>query len=255
MRERQATTWGSGPSCQGLTGTGARVGETPGASQRCPDVSMQIVAHRGAAAHAPENTLEAFRAAQQLGADAVELDVRLSADDIAIVYHYAYLEALTDGRGPVWQHSLATTPLGLEIELKGPEPETVDATGGLLDAVRAAWQRIEVTSYQPALLHALSRRTRGLRTALLVPRSEAWMGLDVVAHHALHGARQASANAVHLHPSQLSEDVVRCIRSGGIEVHAWDVNASADLALAATFEVPIICTDHLEQALHWRTGL
>jgi glycerophosphoryl diester phosphodiesterase len=145
-------------------------------------------------------------------------------------------------------------PLGLEIELKGPEPETGDVVGGLLDAVRGAWQRVEVTSYEPALLVALSRRRRGLRTALLFPRSEAWMGLDVIAHYALHRARLAGAQAVHLYPSQLSEDVVRCIRSGGIEVHAWDVNAAADLEPAPTFELPVVCTDHLEQALRWRTG-
>ena len=65
------------------------------------------MAHRGVTADAAENTLEAFRAAQSLGADAIELDVQLSADGIAVVYHYAYLEALTDGSGPVWQRSLA----------------------------------------------------------------------------------------------------------------------------------------------------
>jgi glycerophosphoryl diester phosphodiesterase len=243
-------------------------------------VSLQIVAHRGVTADAAENTLEAFRAAQSLGADAIELDVRLSADGIAVVYHYAYLEALTDGSGPVWQRSLAElrclcvggqadvhiptleevlqefapTSLGLEIELKGPEPETVPVVSRLLETVREGWPRVEATSYEPALLVALAGRCHGLRTALLFPRSEAWMGLDVVAHLALHRARQAGANAVHLHPTQLSDAVVNCIRAGGIDVHAWDVNTVADLELAVALGLPVVCTDHPEQALRWRAS-
>jgi len=51
---------------------------------------------------------------------------------------------------------------------------------------------------------------------------------DVVAHLALHRARQAGADAVHLHPTQLSDAVVNGIRAGGIDVHAWwDVNTAA----------------------------
>jgi glycerophosphoryl diester phosphodiesterase len=243
-------------------------------------VPLQIVAHRGVTADAAENTLEAFRAAQRLGADAIELDVRLSADGSAVVYHYAYLEALTDGAGPVWQRSLAElralrvgghvgvriptleevldefgpTPLGLEIELKGPEPETVAVVGRLLETVREAWPRVEVTSYEPALLVALAGRCHGLRTALLSPRSEEWMGLDVIAHLALHRARQAGAGAVHLHPTQLSDAVVNCIRAGGLDIHAWDVNTVADLELAVALELPVVCTDHPEQALRWRAS-
>jgi glycerophosphoryl diester phosphodiesterase len=261
-------------------GAGACVGETLVGRRRCPGVPLQIVAHRGVTADAAENTLEAFRAAQSLGADAIELDVRLSADGIAVVYHYAYLEALTDGSGPIWQRRLAElrglcvggragtriptleevlqefapTPLQIEIELKGPEPETVEVVGRLLETVRAAWPRVEVTSYEPALLAALAVRCRGLSTALLFPRSEAWMGLDVVAHLAVHRARQAAAGAVHLHPTQLGDDVVSCIRASGIAVHAWDVNTIADLELAVAFGLPMVCTDHPEQALRWRAS-
>lgn len=60
---------------------------------------MQLVARHGGTRRAAENTLDAFRIAFELGADAVELDIRLSADGVPVVYHYAYLEAGTDGRG------------------------------------------------------------------------------------------------------------------------------------------------------------
>lgn len=45
------------------------------------------IAHRGASAHAPENTLIAFRKAAELGADMVELDVRLTADGVPVISH------------------------------------------------------------------------------------------------------------------------------------------------------------------------
>lgn len=59
--------------------------------------SPVILAHRGACRAAPENTLAAFRLALQLGADGVELDVRLSADGEAVVHHDADLRR-TAGR-------------------------------------------------------------------------------------------------------------------------------------------------------------
>jgi glycerophosphoryl diester phosphodiesterase len=46
-----------------------------------------IIGHRGAAAHAPENTIPSFRLAERAGADVIELDVRLTADDVPVVIH------------------------------------------------------------------------------------------------------------------------------------------------------------------------
>jgi len=46
-----------------------------------------IIAHRGASAYAPENTLSAFKLALQQGADAIELDTKLTADGQVIVIH------------------------------------------------------------------------------------------------------------------------------------------------------------------------
>lgn len=66
-----------------------------------------IVAHRGASAMAPENTLAAFRAAVELGADAIELDVQRTADGQLIVMHDPTVDRTTDGRGPLAAHSLA----------------------------------------------------------------------------------------------------------------------------------------------------
>lgn len=54
------------------------------------------IAHRGARAYAPENTLAAFGKAKDLGCDMFELDVRLSKDGVAVVHHDADLKRCTD---------------------------------------------------------------------------------------------------------------------------------------------------------------
>jgi glycerophosphoryl diester phosphodiesterase len=66
-----------------------------------------VVAHRGASAEVPENTLAAFERAVEVGADAVEFDVRLTRDGVAVVMHDAEVDRTTDGRGLVRDHSLA----------------------------------------------------------------------------------------------------------------------------------------------------
>jgi glycerophosphoryl diester phosphodiesterase len=66
-----------------------------------------VVAHRGASAEVPENTLAAFERAVEVGADAVEFDVRLTRDGVAVVMHDPEVDRTTDGRGLVRDHSLA----------------------------------------------------------------------------------------------------------------------------------------------------
>lgn len=72
--------------------------ETPAAGPIVADV-----AHRGASAYAPENTLAAFRAAKTRGADYFELDVQQTKDDVPIIMHDATLSRTTDA-GKVFPH-------------------------------------------------------------------------------------------------------------------------------------------------------
>lgn len=62
-----------------------------------------VIAHRGASARAPENTLAAFRLAASMGADAVELDAKLTRDGEIVVHHDRSLERTTNGFGMVHQ--------------------------------------------------------------------------------------------------------------------------------------------------------
>jgi glycerophosphoryl diester phosphodiesterase len=245
-------------------------------------MTLEIVAHRGAPEGVPENTLAAFERAIQLSADAVELDVRLTADQVPVVYHYYYLDDITSACGPIFAYTLAqlrqvevrsdlgseSSPsristlaevleqiggrIGLEIEIKGPEPECVVLIAGILKRFSQQWDAWEVTSYEPALLLAMRDLCPGLAVDLLIPPTESWMKLDVVTYQAQQRGRLAKARAVHLHPSQMTEESVAAIRRAGLEVHAWDVNTEPVLSLVAGLGIPRLCTDRLRQALEFR---
>jgi glycerophosphoryl diester phosphodiesterase len=64
-------------------------------------------AHRGASGHAPENTLAAIRLAIEMGAEMCELDVQQTADDQLVVVHDDALDRTTNGKGNVWEMTLA----------------------------------------------------------------------------------------------------------------------------------------------------
>lgn len=65
-----------------------------------------VVAHRGASTKAPENTMEAFRRGVEAGADAIELDVHLTADGQLAVIHDATLDRTTDRTGAVAERTM-----------------------------------------------------------------------------------------------------------------------------------------------------
>ena len=67
----------------------------------------RVFGHRGAMGYAPENTFASFERAIELGADAIELDVHLTADGEVVVIHDAFLDRTTNGDGLVGQKTLA----------------------------------------------------------------------------------------------------------------------------------------------------
>lgn len=60
-----------------------------------------IIAHRGASAYAPENTIAAFKKAMVLGADVLELDLRQTSDSVLVVLHDSDVKRTTNGTGDV----------------------------------------------------------------------------------------------------------------------------------------------------------
>ncbi len=67
---------------------------------------VQVIAHRGGAGLRPENTLAAFQHAVELGADVLEMDVRLTADGAIVVIHDATVDRTTEGSGTVAEMTL-----------------------------------------------------------------------------------------------------------------------------------------------------
>ena len=105
-----------------------------------------IIAHRGASAFAPENTLAAFRKAIETGADGIELDVRLSKDQIPVVIHDSDLQrlGLTEGRiKDFTSRELQKTDVGSWFNKSNPKladqifsKETIPTLAGLLDFLK-----------------------------------------------------------------------------------------------------------------------
>ena len=244
---------------------------------------FEIVAHRGVPDTYPENTIPAFERAIELGADTIELDVRLTSDNVPVVFHYFYLNEITPITGAIFNYTLEQLrdievinlhrsekskistlaevldavggKIGLEIEIKGPEPESAKVIADVLSDYKSIWNNIEVTSYEPLLLREFQKECPKIPTDLLFPRSEDWMKLDVVTYLAIHRSRLAQARAVHLHPTQLTGDVVSEIQKQGIQTHAWDVNDEQSLKTCTELEIPKICTDKFQQAKLFRQSM
>src|SRR5947199_10826632 len=89
-----------------------------------------VFAHRGGSALAPENTIEAFDNGLRLGADGLELDVRLSHDGVVVVHHDRTLERTTALTGPVARRTAdelrrAGVPALADVLLRYPEARII----------------------------------------------------------------------------------------------------------------------------------
>lgn len=67
---------------------------------------LTSIAHRGASAYAPENTMPAFTKGVEMGADYIEIDVQMSKDSIPIIIHDRTLNRTTNGKGKVSDYTL-----------------------------------------------------------------------------------------------------------------------------------------------------
>jgi len=71
-----------------------------------PEEDFTVIAHRGASAYFPENTLASFQGAVDLKADMAELDIQLTSDGQIVVFHDEKINRCTDGRGRLADHTL-----------------------------------------------------------------------------------------------------------------------------------------------------
>jgi glycerophosphoryl diester phosphodiesterase len=99
-----------------------------------------IIAHRGASALAPENTLAAFKKALADGAEGVEFDVRLTKDGRPVVFHDATLARLTNRKNPVSSLTAAELQeidVGSWFARRKANSSTEDFSGETIPTLRA----------------------------------------------------------------------------------------------------------------------
>lgn len=215
-----------------------------------------MIAHRGASREEPENTLAAFRRAGALGADMVELDVRLLADGRLAVHHDAHLP----GGRPLAACTAADLPphvpllaaaldacagMGVNVEIKNDRREPgydPDARAAELVArvVRAAGaeERVLVSSFD---LGTVDRSAGlGLATAWLVSS----VGPTVLDRLAAHGHR-----VLHPNDGAVDEALMAACRERGVTVNVWTVDDPDRMRTLAALGVHGICTNVPDVAL------
>jgi glycerophosphoryl diester phosphodiesterase len=211
-----------------------------------------IIAHRGASADHPENTVEAFRAAGPLGADWVELDVRRTTDGALAVHHDAHLG---DGRAivetaarelPTSVPSLAEAldacrPLGVNVEIKNsPQDVDFDASAALVEpvvaAINACSQPIIVSSFHGPTLDRVRVVDPSIATGVLTFDLR-----DPV--RAIRDAVAAGHVALHPFDRTVTHELVDLVHGAGLTINVWTVDDPARIEELAEMGVDGIVTN------------
>ncbi|MEM9468819.1 MAG: glycerophosphodiester phosphodiesterase family protein [Pseudomonadota bacterium] len=166
----------------------------------------KVIGHRGAAAYAPENTIEGIHTAADMGVEWVELDVKLTKDDIPVIFHDDTLERTTNGSGAIAEmtyddlkqlecgswfadsftgikiptleeaiEALIDRDLGLNLEIKpcaGREKETAEAALDMLLSIWDDHDRLLISSFQHVSLEAAQDVAEDCKRGLLIGGEE-----------------------------------------------------------------------------------
>ncbi|MGH7654702.1 MAG: glycerophosphodiester phosphodiesterase [Gemmatimonadaceae bacterium] len=215
---------------------------------------IEIVAHRGASKERPENTVAAFLRAVELGADGVELDVHLTADNVLVVHHDEVphepqtpelagrsIHSLTLGEVRSFRVRGEVIPTLEEViravadraiiycELKGPG--TAPAAVALL---RGAGAR--------AAVHAFDHRQIA-EARVLAP--DLARGVLEASYHIAPTASLESVDARDLWMASelIDRDLVTAVHARGCRLAAWTVDAPAEMERLAALGVDSLCTN------------
>ena len=240
-----------------------------------------IIAHRGDVTNAPENTILAFKKALDLGADGIELDVRLTKDEKLVVFHDRRLERTSNGTGPVNHRTLdevrrLDAGTWFDSEFGGQRIPTLDDVFESLPAdflinvemkvimkgmrliahkvaevVRrhARWDATLVASFNPIALYELRkiepRISRGYIWSRYHPfpiRSRCFSPL--VQADWYDPANNSYNSALH-----------RKFHSRGSRVLAWDLDFDRDMGQMAAARLDAVVTDSLQEMLERKREL
>jgi glycerophosphoryl diester phosphodiesterase len=229
------------------------------------DARPLVIGHRGASADAPENTIASFELALEQGADGIELDVHLSADEQPVVIHDFTLERTTDGAGPVGAHRVRelkrldaggwrdrrfrgqrvqTLQEVLErfrdrarfwIELKGGAavyPGIEERVVSMVEIYDVVDQAL-VQSFDHAAIARVRTLNREIRVGALVAQAPLDPGL----------LRPEAVSAICPGAPVLTEELLAVIRRAGLECYVWTVNEPALMDRLVDWGVSGIITD------------
>jgi len=243
--------------------------------RRQPGRPPLVVAHRGASALAPENTLAAFRLALEQRAPAVECDVHLSADNVPVVIHDSRVDRTTSGSGAVASLAAAqiqTLDAGgwfgrqfagervprLEqvlafcagrarvfVELK-PGGGPALAQRALETIARVPDDETAVISFDPDLVQEVARHRPDLPLGFLV--SERYVR-QLGPEQAVLATLACGAGFIAPHHNAASEAVIALAHGAGLPVSVWTVDDPVDVRRLAALGVDAITTNRPEVAL------
>jgi glycerophosphoryl diester phosphodiesterase len=221
------------------------------------------IAHRGASAHAPENTLAAFALAAELGADMVEADLQASADGTLVIIHDADLSRTTDGSGSVYGHRLSELKqldagggeriptaeeliecclahgLGMYFELK-----IGFAAGPIVELIQrfALHDRVIVGSFRPDWLADVRAQDDGIATSVLFgsPHVEPVALARAVGAPYVHPCWEHQAPEPH---RLLTAEWLAAVRGAGLKIITWHEERPSEIAALRRLGVDGICSN------------
>ena len=215
---------------------------------------MRIFAHRGASRDEPENTIDAFLAARALGADGVELDVRLDADGDLVIHHDPTLpdgrriDSLRRAERPEGICDLAGAlaacgDLEVNVEVKSDaEGEGVAVVAAVLE-VAAAWGgRVLCSSFDPATVDEVRRLAPHVPTAQLTAYPDRPLA-DLVRWVADRG--HGAWNPHHL---LVDEASLALAHHAGLTVNTWTVDDPDRLRALEALGVDVAITNDVRGA-------
>lgn len=200
-------------------------------------------AHRGGAAHYPENSWRAFEHAVSLGYSYLETDVHATADGVLLAFHDRTLDRVTDRAGRISQlphrevsaaRIGGTDPIPLLEDLLGAWPEkrfNIDvkdkpAVRPLVEVLTrtAAWDRVCVTSFSAWRLGAVRRALPRPVCMATSPVGVGAVRLGTPRRVLAPQLRRMSVRCAQIPVSVATEPFLRRAHAAGLQVHVWTIN-------------------------------
>ena len=232
------------------------------------------IAHRGASAHALENSLAAIRKAADLGADMVEIDIRTTADELPLVIHDDSLKRTHDINGQVSDFSMdelrrltakrsqiisfddalslcSELDLGVYLDIKRLNMKAAVAMFESLNRHHYL-QRTVFGSFRPDYLADIKATHSDARTSILFKAVEidpVKLAQSIRADY-VHPCWEKRAEQPH---KLLTADWIHAVRQANLGIVCWHEERPEEIAALSALGVDAICSDRPELLLHART--